>query len=78
MYSTVPTRSEASCSIGVVIMGYTVGVVGVEGVADVGVAAIGVDDAGDVVADEPEATPIRCCNSSAILIVVLSIADLGR
>lgn len=81
IYSTVPTRSEASCSIGVVIIGYTIDVVGVVGVAEAGAAVVvevGIDNAGDVAAGEPEAAPIRCCNSSAILIVVLSIADLGR
>ena len=55
IYSTVPTRSEASCSIGVVIIGYTIDVVGVVGVAEVGaavVAEVGADNTGDVAAGE--------------------------
>ena len=74
--STVPTRSEASCSIGVVIMCYTIGVVGVAEIEEAGV--VGADETEVVVADALESAPILCCNSSAILIVVRSIADLGK
>ena len=82
IYSTVPTRSDASRSIGVVIITYTVSVEGVEeGTGDitggtvVPVVVVPLDDEGVVGLEE---APKRCCNSSAILIVALSIADLGR
>ena len=57
-------------------MSYAVGGV-VEG-EEAGAVVVRVDDAGATVADELEVAPIRCCNSSAILIVVRSIADFGR
>ena len=49
-------------------MVYAVGVIGVEGVVVVEVVAV----------YELEIAPKRCCNNSAIRMVVLSMADLGR
>lgn len=57
-------------------MCYTVGVVGVVEVEDA--EATGVDEADVIVADALASAPILCCSSSAILIVVLSIADFGK
>ena len=57
-------------------MFYTIGVVEVVEIEDEGVT--GADETEDIVADTFESAPILCCNSSAILMVVLSIADLGK
>ena len=76
--STVPTRNEANRSIGVVIIRYSL-------VCDVVFVVVGVESAilgtcllSDGVVGVLDVAPNRCCKSSAILIVVLSIADLGK
>lgn len=48
------------------------------GVAVVGVGAAAVAEVDTVEVAGLETAPKRCCNSSAIRIVALSIADLGR
>ena len=53
----------------------TIGVVEADGII-VGLAEFA--DTDDVAVGDAEVAPIRCCNNSAIRIVVLSIADLGR
>ena len=55
-------------------MDYTAGVVGADGTEVVAVA----DGVAETAEEEPEDAPKRCCNNSAIRMVVLSIADLGR
>ena len=79
IYSTVPIRSEARYSMGVVdinacYLGYELVLVVEVGVSEIGESARTVVVALSMLG----AAPIRCCSSSAILIVALSMADFGR
>ena len=55
-----------------------VGVVGTVKVDGIVVPVAGFADTGEDAVGETEVAPIRCCNNSAIRIVVLSIADFGK
>ena len=63
MYSTVPTRNEARRSIGVAVIVYTVGDLGIVGLAVIVektelVECVAADGEGEE--DDPDAAPSRC------------------